>query len=133
MKKLILIAILCLIPALAFAGSMVKTFDDLNIQGASSDPLLNALISTNASTVVSLKDAKGKKYTWFNLLYNGTGTCIVRVMNTNAKASYPAIPVAVQGQFGRVVHGNALFLNYSGCAGTTTTSTGTSNSILELQ
>ena len=126
-----IIAILFAVPA--FAGSLAETFDGLYIQGAASDPLLTTLITTDYSNTISLKDAQGKKYLWCALSYNGTGTCIVRLMNTSVKSSVPALPVAAGTTFSRVINKNSLYANNSGCKGTTFTSVGTSNSIIEIQ
>jgi len=134
MKRLLLVAlILGLLPLPVFAGSLAETFDELYIMGAAPDPLLTTLIEDEYSHTISLKDARSKKYTWVGLSYNGAGTCIVRLMNTTTKASYTAQKVSSGGIFDRVVNKNALYLNYSGCRGTTYTSAGTSNSVIELQ
>lgn len=133
MKKMLLLLALVLIPSIVFAGSLAQTFDGLNIQGASSNPLANTLITDGYSHTVSLKDAQGRKYTWFNMNYNGSGTCLVRIMKTTTKVTYPAFPVSSQTTFGRVVNKEALYVNYSSCKGTTWASGGAGNSVLELQ
>ena len=134
MKRLLIaVAILGLCPVPTFAGTLAETFDGIIIMGAAPDPLLPVLVADELSHTVSLLDSRGKKYTWVGLTYNGTGTCIARLMNSATKASYPAQKVTAGTTFDRVVHKRSLFFNYSGCRGTTYTSAGTSNSVIEIQ
>lgn len=134
MKRLLaLIVLIAFLPIPSFAGTLAETFDGIVIMGAAPDPLLTTLIEDDSSHTMSLLDTQSKKYTWIGLTYNGTGTCVVRMMKTNAPTSYPAYKVAPGGVFDRVIHKNAKFFNYSGCAGTTASNTGTGNSIIELQ
>jgi hypothetical protein len=132
MKSFAILILVVLFASPASAGSLAATFDGVLIQGGAPDPLLTTLITSDASTNVSLLDSKGKKLTWFSLTYSGSGTCIVRLMNTTTKASYPPIPVPNGSSYSNVVHKNSLFLNHSGCGGTSTTITGTGNSVIEL-
>jgi hypothetical protein len=120
-------------PSLAASSTgLAQTFDTVYVQSAAPDPLLSFTIASDASTTISLKDSRNKKYTWIGLSYNGTATCIARLMATTTKASYPPIPVAQDTMFSRAIGRNAIFLNYSGCVGTTASVNGTRNSVVEI-
>lgn len=130
--KAILVLLLCL-PAASMAGTntpgqMVHTnpritFGGEPIQGASPDPLLTVLIGDDYSHTAPLTGR-----IWYELAYNGSGTCYVRLMNTTTKASYPKEAVSNGSTHSYVVHPNTAYLNYSGC-----NSGASSNSILHLQ
>ena len=89
--------------------------------GPAPDPLQTVMLD-NYSHTVSLANSL-----WFELIYQGSATCYVRIMNTPTKASWAAEPVAAGASKAYIVNGNAKWLNYSGCYGTST-----ANSVLHL-
>lgn len=92
--------------------------------GAAPDPIQTVLIADNYSHTVTVTNQ-----IWYDLAYNGSGTCIIRLMNTTTKASWPAEQVQSGGPVhSYMIHGNTKFINYSGCNG----GTAPANSILHL-
>lgn len=124
MKKLIspLTVILILTAATVFA-EMVKNSGNLNdVQGAAPDPSLTILISDNLSHNVSLSGML-----WYDLVYQGSSTCYVRLMKDTTKASWIQESVQTMTNHSYVVYSkqrspsvNVLWLNYSGCYGSAT-------------
>lgn len=61
-------------------------------KGGAPSPNDNYLITSDYSETLSTTS-----YSWLTLIYSGSGTCIVRLMSTNVKANFPAIPVNALG------------------------------------
>jgi hypothetical protein len=83
------------------------------LQGGAPDPLLTATITDGLSHTEALYP----NIIWFSLVFQGTGSCYVRLMDTTAKGTHSA--VLVSSEYSRVVHKNAAYINYSGagCSG----------------
>ena len=124
MRKLISLLLVVLFAGTAYATPYIH--NHVNADGAlaaSPDPAQTVLISDNASHIFTVTNQ-----IWYDLFYNGTGGCIVRLMKTNAKASYPAEPVSTGTKHSYIIHGNTNFINYSGC----NSGTAPNNSVLHL-
>jgi hypothetical protein len=91
--------------------------------GASPDPLQTILITDNYSHVKAITNQ-----IWYDLVYQNTGTCYIRLMNTNVKGSYVQESISSGNTSSYVLHGNVKYINYSGCAGTSSLT-----SVLHLQ
>ena len=91
--------------------------------GASPDPKQTVQIADNYSHNIPITNQ-----IWYDLWFNGTSGCIVRLMNTTTKASWPAEPVQAYSRMSYLLHSNVKYLNYSGCYGSASV-----NSILHLQ
>ena len=132
MKTLSLIVALLLTASMALAtgGKLAHTNPQQitggePIQGAAPDPTLTILISDAYSHNVTLTDRL-----WYDLVFNGTGTCYVRLMGNTTKASWTQEPVTTGTSHSYVVNpGRAVYLNYSGC----TPAAAPANSIIHLQ
>jgi hypothetical protein len=81
--------------------------------GASPDPLQTILITSQASQTKAITNQ-----IWYDLVYQNTGTCYIRLMNTNVKASYVQESIPAGGVSSYVLSSGVKFINYSGCAGT---------------
>jgi hypothetical protein len=123
MKKLIIIS-LVLIATMAQAAPYLHTNINTDgvLQGAAPDPNQTTVVPDNNSHTYSVK-----ANIWYDLIYQGAGTCIVRLMNTVTKASWVAETVAAGGTHTYLIHGNTNYLNYSGCLGSG------KNSVLHFQ
>lgn len=123
--------ILCVVMALVvFATSAMAGVPYLNPKvwaegalGASPDPTQTITITDNYSHTITVTNQ-----IWYDLWYNGSAGCIVRLMNTSTKASWAAETVPAAGSISYLIHANTKFINYSGCYGSSTV-----NSILHLQ
>lgn len=115
-------------PVHAAATTSLRSDGWAQVQGGAPNPFYDYLITTDASTIINLTDQSGRQRVWFNLIYNGTGTCYVRKMNDQTKASWVQIPVAAGTSYDRVINKDTLYLNLSSCKG----GTAPNNSVLEL-
>ena len=93
------------------------------LQGAAPDPLQTIKIADDYSHTYSVTGN-----IWYDLVYQGSGTCIIRLMNTNAKESYTAETVTQGQPHTYLIHGNTNFINYSGCKGSSP-----ANSVIHFQ
>jgi hypothetical protein len=120
-----IVAILVLLVAVTVAAAPYS-HNNLSVDGAlgaAPDPLQTVLISDNYSHTVNVKGNL-----WYELIYNGSSTCYVRLMNTVTKANYVLEPVKAGANHSYLINTNTNFLNYSGCQG----GTPPLNSILHL-
>ena len=128
MKTLAILLSIFLFSTSALAANSVIDFTDrppspwntsMYIQTSSPNPLLTQLIADNLSHTLTLSttaQSSTQPIIHFSLSFNGTGTgCIVRMMDTSAKGLHPGYPVAAGTTFGRGIHLNTKFVNYSGC------------------
>jgi hypothetical protein len=119
MKQLILAAIVVLMAGHVFAKDYMHvwaTYDagGTMVQGFAPDPLKSVIVPDNSRHNMTLFSS----VLGINIIYNGTGGCIFRLLNTNATSglsSTPTYVVPAAGSFGRIVNQNALFGQYSGC------------------
>ncbi len=125
MKTFIITALLMTLCAVAFAG---VPYINQNVHadgalGSSPDPFQTVLISDNYSHTVTLTNQ-----IWYDLSFRGSGTCIIRLMGTTTKATWPAEPVANGSASSYLFNSKVKFFNYSGC----NSGTAPQNSILHL-
>ena len=122
--KYLIIAIILLSASLSFAAD-TKLREGINgpVQGSATSSLESFTITDNFSHSPSTTG-----WLWVNMNYNGTGTCIIRYMNTPNKSLYPTFTIPTGTQRSTVVNDDLLFYNYSGCQGQTG-----NNSVVEVQ
>ena len=106
--------------------------DSTKLQFSAPDPLLTLAITSNASNTINLRTVPiptASTAYWptnpillFTLTYGGAANaCIVRLMNTTNKASWPYYPVVTTpattpATFTKAINPNTLYINYSGCS-----------------
>jgi len=126
MKKLILsFLLLCSTTAIVEAAPYVHQtlFVDGMVQNLAPDPLQTVLITDNFSHTVNVSTKL-----WYDLIYRGSGTCLIRLMNTATKASWAPEVIPANGTHSYTINSNTNYINYSGCNG----GTSPTNSILHI-
>jgi hypothetical protein len=91
--------------------------------GASPDPLQTILITDSYSHTKTVTNQ-----IWYDLVFQGSGTCYIRLMNTNVKASYVQESLVAGMVHSYLLSGSVKYINYSSCAGTAS-----ATSVLHLQ
>jgi hypothetical protein len=126
-KALIAVLLLMAIPAHAFAANSLIEFMDSFVTPYN-DSAKIMTFTPNPALTITIPDAYAHSITlatvttaplrpvYFNLIYNGGGTCTVRIMNSATAASWPAYTVTTGTEFGRGLYKDAVQLRYSGCA-----------------
>jgi len=120
--KTLVIAIL-LIATQALATPYVNT--KINADGAlgpTPNPSLTVLISDDYSHTVAMDSNL-----WYELIYQGSGTCYVRLMGTTTKASWVK-ELVINNYHSYLINNGTKYINYSGCKGTAT-----ANSLIHFQ
>lgn len=126
MKTFIITALMMTLCAVAFAGTpyVNPNLHTDGTLGPTPDPFQTILVSDNLSHTITLTNQ-----VWYDLAYRGSGTgCIIRLMGTTTKATWPAEPVANGSVSSYMFNSKVKFFNYSGC----NSGTAPQNSILHL-
>lgn len=109
MNKIIIAALLILLPTFTFAGGfMAKDSQNHYTDAFSPDGTFSTLLTVNSTTIDMTN----------NFIYSVIGvaaTCKLRLMPTTAKGSYVAFPVAAASWSTYVVNPATPFANLSGC------------------